>query len=68
MPKIDVTVPDDLKAILQELADDTGQSLSSVASDCIKLGILDFIETRTKMEVYRKLRDARREQENKEGK
>ena len=56
MAKIDVTIPDDLKEILQELADDTGQSLSSVAADCIKLGILDFIESRTKMEVYRKLR------------
>lgn len=56
MAKIDITVPDELKEILQELADDTGQSLSSVAADCIKLGILDFIESRTKMEVYRKLR------------
>ncbi|MFN6565218.1 MAG: hypothetical protein RMY28_036200 [Nostoc sp. ChiSLP01] len=56
MAKIDVTIPDDLKKILQELADDTGESLSGVAADCIKLGILDFIESRTKMEVYRKLR------------
>ncbi|MBU7581452.1 MAG: ribbon-helix-helix protein, CopG family [Nostoc sp. TH1S01] len=56
MAKIDVTIPDDLKEILQELANDTGQSLSAVAADCIKLGVLDFIETRTKMEVYRKLR------------
>ncbi|AVH74442.1 MAG: ribbon-helix-helix protein, CopG family [Nostoc sp.] len=56
MAKIDVTIPDDLKEMLQELADDTGQSLSAVAADCIKLGILDFIESRTKMEVYRKLR------------
>lgn len=56
MAKIDVTIPDDLKEILQELANDTGQSLSAVAADCIKLGILDFIEARNKMEVYRKLR------------
>ena len=56
MAKIDVTIPDDLKEILQELANDTGQSLSAVAADCIKLGILDFIESRTKMEIYRKLR------------
>lgn len=64
MAKIDVTIPDDLKEMLQELADDTRQSLSSVAADCIKLGILDFIESRNKMEVYRKLRD-QRQQRNK---
>jgi predicted transcriptional regulator len=64
MAKIDVTIPDDLKEILQELADSTGQSLSGVASDCIKLGVLDFIEARNKMEVYRKLR--RQNKENKE--
>jgi predicted transcriptional regulator len=64
MAKIDVTIPDDLKEILQELADDGGQSLSSVTADCIKLGILDFIESRNKMEVYRKLRDQRRQRDN----
>jgi len=63
MAKIDVTIPDDLKEILQELADDAGQSLSSIAGDCIKLGILDLIESRNKMEVYRKLRNQRQQRD-----
>ncbi len=68
MAKLDVTIPDDLKDILQELADDGGQSLSSVAADCIKLGLIDFLEVRNKMEVYRKMRHQRLQREKAENK
>lgn len=63
MAKIDVTIPDELKEILRELAADSGQSLSEVAADCIKLGLVDFLEVRNKMEVYRKMRHQRLQRE-----
>lgn len=63
MGKIDVTIPDDIKEILRELAQDSGQSLSEVAADCIKLGLVDFLEVRNKMEVYRKMRHQRGQRE-----
>lgn len=63
MAKIDVTIPDELKEILRELAKDSGQSLSEIAADCIKLGLVNFLEVRNKMEVYRKMRYQRLERE-----
>ncbi|MHC5755835.1 MAG: hypothetical protein ACYTXF_35400 [Nostoc sp.] len=66
MAKINVTIPDDIRDILQELAKHGGQSLSEVAADCIKLGLVDFLEVRNKMEVYRSMLHKRLEREKAE--
>ena len=65
MAKITITIPDDLEIILRELATDSGDSLSSVASDCIKFGIMSYLEPRLKMQVYRNKRDEAKEKKEK---
>jgi len=62
--QIHINISDELEKLLEELASDSGQSLSDVAADCIKLGILDFIEIRYSMEVYREMRNERHQQKS----
>ncbi|MCC5609723.1 hypothetical protein LC612_23840 [Nostoc sp. CHAB 5834] len=66
MAKIDVTISDDLKKLLEELASDSGQSLSSMAADCLKTGAYAEAERRNKVEVFRKTRKQRIENESKD--
>ncbi|MDZ8259871.1 hypothetical protein [Nostoc sp. ChiQUE01b] len=63
MPKIDITVSEDLKQLLEELSLDSGQTLSSLAADCLKVGAYAEVESRNKVEVYRKTRKQRMERE-----
>lgn len=66
MAKIDITISDDLKKLLEELAADNGQSLSSMAADCLRIGAYAEAEHRNKVEVFRKTRKQRMEREAKE--
>ncbi len=59
MAKIDITISDDLKQLLEELAFDSGQSLSSLAADCLKRGAYYEAESRNKIEIFRKTRKPR---------
>ncbi|MFM6051819.1 MAG: hypothetical protein ACKPA7_09300 [Sphaerospermopsis kisseleviana] len=56
MPEISITVTEYTNSVLQELADDAGQSKSSLAAKCIELGLIQEIEGRNKVSVYRKLK------------
>lgn len=53
MREISITVTDYTHEILQELADDAGQSKSSLAAKCIELGLAQEVEARNKVNVYR---------------
>nr|MDZ8061276.1 hypothetical protein [Nostoc sp. EkiNYC01] len=66
MPKIDITISEDLKQLLEELAVDSGQTLSSLAADCLKTGAYSEVESRNKVEIYRKTRKQRIEREAQE--
>lgn len=59
MAKVQVTVPDDLHQLLQELSHDTGQSVSALAADFIKQGAYNETEMRNKVEIYRDKRSKR---------
>lgn len=63
MAKIDITISDDLKKLLEELATDSGQSLSSMAADLLKAGAYAEAESRNKVEIYRRTRKQRIENE-----
>ncbi|MFM6344560.1 MAG: hypothetical protein ACKPFK_05350, partial [Dolichospermum sp.] len=56
MPEISVTVTEYTNKVLQMLADDSGQSKSSLTAKCIELGLIQEIEGRNKIGVYKKLR------------
>lgn len=56
MPEISITVSEYTNNLLEELAKDAGQSKSSLASKCIELGLVEEIEGRNKVGVYRKLK------------
>ncbi len=56
MPEISVTVTEYTNQVLQELSDDSEQSKSSLAAKCIELGLVQEIEGRNKVGVYRKLK------------
>lgn len=56
MPEISITVSEYTNSLLEELAKDSGQSKSSLASKCIELGLVQEIEGRNKVGVYRKLK------------
>ncbi len=59
MAKVQATVSDDLLQLLQELAQDTGQSVSALAADFIKQGAYTETEMRNKVEIYRDKRSKR---------
>jgi hypothetical protein len=63
MPKIEITISEDLKLLIEELAKETGQSMSSMAADCLKAGAYEEVESRNKVEVFRKLRHQRQQRE-----
>lgn len=67
MAKVQVTVPDDLHQLLQELAQDTGQSVSALAADFIKQGAYSETEMRNKVEIYRDKRAKRLSKEQGNG-
>lgn len=60
MARIEVTIPDDLKNLLEELAAENSQTLSSLAADCLRSGAYLEVEHRNKVEVFRKLVKQRR--------
>jgi predicted transcriptional regulator len=66
MPKIDATISEDLKKLLEELAEETGQSLSGIAADCLKTGAYAEVESRNKIAIFRKMRREKKKLEEKE--
>ena len=56
MPEISITVSEYTNEVLEELAKDAGQSKSSLAAKCIELGLIQEVEGRNKVGVYRKLK------------
>ncbi|MBN3875180.1 hypothetical protein [Nostoc sp. JL23] len=63
MPKIEITISEDLKLLIEELAKETDQSMSSMAADCLKTGAYAEVESRNKVEIFRKLRRQRKNDE-----
>ena len=65
MPEISITVSQYTVDLLSELAEESGQSRSSLAAECLKQGLISEVEQRNKVGVYRKLkRLAKENQEN----
>lgn len=60
MARLEVTISEDLKILLEELAAENSQTLSSLAADCLRSGAYLEVEHRNKVEVFRKLVKQRR--------
>ncbi|MBE9151044.1 ribbon-helix-helix domain-containing protein [Coleofasciculus sp. LEGE 07092] len=59
MPQISVTIPDDLHRLLQELSEETGQSISGLVADFIKQGAYTEAEMRKKIAEFRNMRESK---------
>ena len=58
MPQINVTISDDLHRLLQELAEETGQSVSGLVAD-IKQGAYTEAQLRCKIAEFRNMRSSK---------
>ena len=54
MAKVEATVPDPLRQLLEELAADTGQTLSALIADCLEIGANKKVEDRNNVYAWRK--------------
>lgn len=54
MAKIESTIPDPLKNLVEEYAAVTGQTVSAVVADCIEIGMTSKIEAQNKIYEWRK--------------
>jgi predicted transcriptional regulator len=54
MAQTSVIIPDDIYALLQQIAGETGRSISSLCSDFIKDGVYQEIENLNKVETWKK--------------
>ncbi|HAX78583.1 MAG TPA: hypothetical protein DCY88_22810 [Cyanobacteria bacterium UBA11372] len=54
MAKIEATVPERLRGLLEELAADTGQTLSALIADCLEIGANKKVEARNNVYTWRK--------------
>jgi hypothetical protein len=67
--QISVVVPSHLRKLLKKIADNTDESLSSVAEFCLKRGLYAYLEDLNRAEVYASLcekskaRDAAKKEE-----
>lgn len=59
MPQISVTISDDLHRLLQELAEETGQSVSGLVADFIKQGAYTEAQLRCKIAEFRNMRGSK---------
>ena len=55
MAQTSVTIPDDVYALLNQVSNETGRSISSLIADYAKDGVYNEIENLNKVEVWRKL-------------
>lgn len=56
MPQVEVTISEELNQLIQDLAEETGQSGSSLMADFLKQGACSEAEGLNKMQVFRKLK------------
>ena len=61
MPEISITVSQYTVDLLSELSEESGQSKSSLAAECLKQGLISEVEQRNKVGVYRKLKKSAKE-------
>lgn len=59
MPQISATISESLMQLVEELAADTGQSVSALIADFIKQGAYNETKMRIKVEDYRSKRQQR---------
>lgn len=52
--QISITLPDYYNALIDAIAQETGQSKSSIVADCVKSGITGLLETLNRAHVYQK--------------
>jgi len=52
--QISITLPDYYNSIIEAIAQETGQSKSSIVADCVKNGLTGVLETLNKAHVYQK--------------
>ena len=52
--QISITLPDYYNALIEAIAEETGQSKSSIVADCVKNGINGVLETLNRAHVYQK--------------
>lgn len=65
MPEISITVSQYTVDLLDELSEESGQSKSSLAAECLKQGLISEVEQRKTVVAYRKLKKSIKEnQEN----
>ena len=57
MPQVGVTISEELNQLIQELAEETGQSASSLMADFLKQGAYSEAEALNKVRVFRKLKN-----------
>ena len=62
MPEISITVSQYTVDLLSELSEESCQSKSSLAAECLKQGLISEVEQRNKVGVYRKLKISKGEQ------
>ncbi|MFM5943846.1 MAG: hypothetical protein ACKO87_17155 [Dolichospermum sp.] len=63
MPEISITVSQYTVDLLEELSEESGQSKSSLAAECLKQGLISEVEQRKTVVVYRKLKKSVKEEE-----
>jgi hypothetical protein len=52
--QISISIPDYYNTIIEAIAQETGQSKSSIVADCVKNGLSGLLETLNKAHVYQK--------------
>ena len=61
MPEISITVSQYTVDLLEELSEESGQSKSSLAAECLKQGLISEVEQRKTVVIYRKLKKSVKE-------
>lgn len=61
MPEISITVSQYTVDLLEELSEESGQSKSSLAAECLKQGLISEVEQRKTVVAYRKLKKSAEE-------
>lgn len=52
--QISISIPEYYNAVIEAIAQETGQSKSSIVADCVKNGLTGVLETLNKAHVYQK--------------
>lgn len=52
--QISISIPEYYNAVIEAIAQETGQSKSSIVADCVKNGLTGVLDTLNKAHVYQK--------------